>query len=213
MKKWMNYEEHLMTGEWHVHTNFTDGKNTVHEYCKKANELGLPLIAFTEHVRKRLTYNFDDFTNEIENARKEYDNMIILTGCEAKVLDEGHLDVSENVLEKCNIVLMAFHSFPNNKNKYITALQNALCNPRVDIWAHPNLLPIGIHPTQNGFTLSDEELSTILQTARKNKVLLEINRKYRLPPERLMRIAKEQGVKFVRGSDVHSVSDMRQKAT
>lgn len=209
MKTWMNYEEYLMSGEWHIHTDFTDGKNSVQEYCKKAAKLGLPLLAFTEHVRRQLTYNFHDFTKEIEIAKEEYDDLIILAGCEAKVLDDGHLDVSEAVIEECDIVLMAFHSFPNSKQKYIGALEKALCNPRVDIWAHPGPSPVSIHAIRNDFAMSDEEISSILSLAKKKNVLIEINRKYRLPPKRLKRIAEDQGVKFVRGSDVHRVSDLR----
>lgn len=209
MKKWMKYEDYLMSGEWHIHTNYTDGKNSIQEYCKKAAKLGLPLIAFTEHVRKDLTYNFDDFAKEVESARKEYSDLIILTGCEAKVLEGGRLDVSQNVTKKCDVVLMAFHSFPNSKRKYLTGLKKALCNPRVDIWAHPSLSPISTYPNQNDLALSDEEFITALDLAKKNNVLIEINKKYKVPPQRLVKTAEKQGVKFVRGSDVHRIRDLR----
>jgi DNA polymerase (family 10)/putative hydrolase len=209
MKRWMKYEDYLMRGEWHIHTNYTDGKNSVREYCKKAAKLGLHLIAFTEHVRRDLTYNFDDFAKEIENARKEYRDLIILTGCEAKVLEEGRLDVSEKVIEECDVVLMAFHSFPNSKRKYVTALREALCDPRVDVWAHPGLSPINAHANQNHLKLSDEEFIKALDIAKRNDVLIEINRKYKLPPRRLMNTAEKHGVKFVRGSDVHRVRDLK----
>jgi DNA polymerase (family 10)/putative hydrolase len=85
MKTWKKYVDYLLEGEWHIHTNYTDGKNTVFEYCEKAVEIGIPLLAFTEHVRKELTYDFNQFLNEIEEAREEFD-LIILSGCEAKVL-------------------------------------------------------------------------------------------------------------------------------
>jgi DNA polymerase (family 10)/putative hydrolase len=209
MKKWKNYEEYLMSGEWHIHTNYTDGKNSVRQYCKRAAKLGLPLVAFTEHVRRDLTYDFDNFIKEVESAREEYSDLIILTGCEAKVLEGGRLDVSQNVTEKCDIVLMAFHSFLNSKRKYTTALKKALCNPRVDIWAHPSLSPNSTRRSQSNLTLSDEEFIAAMDLAKKNDVLLEINRKYKVPPQRLVKTAEKRGVKFVRGSDVHNLRELR----
>jgi len=207
MKTWMKYERYLMEGEWHVHTSHTDGENCVDDYCRKALALGIPLIAFTEHVRRTLTYNFQDLLEEVEIARKKYGKLIILTGCEAKVLENGDLDVSIDVAEKCDVVLMAFHSFPNNKAKYINALRRALTDPGVDIWAHP-----GLQPLQNNFQLTDKEITNVLESASHNDVLIEINRKYRMPPARWVKIGRERGAIFVRGSDIHSVKEMRRKA-
>ena len=108
MKRWHKYEYYLLKGDWHVHTNYTDGKNTVFEYCKQAEENGLELIAFTEHVRKKLDYDFDDFVAEVYSAKDKFD-LEILAGCEAKVLDsEGTLDVSDDILKECEIVLGVF---------------------------------------------------------------------------------------------------------
>lgn len=66
MKTWQRYPEFLIKGEWHVHTCYTDGQNTIDECCQKAVEIGIPLIAFTEHVRKNLNYDFHNFLNDIE---------------------------------------------------------------------------------------------------------------------------------------------------
>ena len=60
MKRWEKYKEFLSLGDWHVHTSYTDGKNTVYELCRRARENRLRLIAFTEHVRRTLTYRFED---------------------------------------------------------------------------------------------------------------------------------------------------------
>jgi putative hydrolase len=204
MKTWMKYEKYLMSGEWHIHTDYTDGKNSVEDYCKKAVELSLPLIAFTEHVRRILTYDFDDLAREIESARESYPELIILTGCEAKVLEDGGLDVSEDVIRECDIVLMAFHSFPKDKKKYVSALKRTLTYPEVDVWAHP-----GLFPTKSNFTLTDEEITEVFDVAKRSEVLIEINEKYDLPPRKWYEIGLKKGLKFVKGSDVHSVDDMR----
>ena len=34
------YSQYLLSGEWHIHTNYSDGENSVDDYCKRAVELG-----------------------------------------------------------------------------------------------------------------------------------------------------------------------------
>ena len=113
MRRWEKYKEYLIWGDWHTHTIYTDGQNTVFEMCEQAVKNNLKLIAFTEHVRRSLDYDFDRFLGDIESARRAYPNLIILAGCEAKVLDtEGNLDVSPEIIKKCDIVVASFHGFP-----------------------------------------------------------------------------------------------------
>lgn len=69
MKKWERYSRYLETGEWHCHTRYTDGRNTVAEMCRQASRNGLELIAFTEHVRKSLSYDFGRLVNDVKRAR------------------------------------------------------------------------------------------------------------------------------------------------
>jgi putative hydrolase len=203
MKGWSRYQSYLASGEWHIHTNYTDGKNSVDEYCRKAAELGMPLIAFTEHVRKKLTFNFDDLQRDIEKAREDYPKLIILSGCESKVLVDGSLDVSDDIIEQCDIVLMAIHSFPRDKDLYLKALTRALSNPDVDIWAHPGLFLI-----KTGFKLTDKEIREVLISLKDADVLLEINRRYGLPPVDWINLGRCLGIKFVIGSDVHDLSSL-----
>lgn len=146
-KNWMGYEKYLQSGEWHVHTDYVDGENSVDEYCKRAVELRIPLIVFTEHVRRVLTYNYQDLVEEIMRARENYPELIILTGCEAKVLENGSLD--------------------------------------------------------------DEEVEVIFEIASQKNVLIELNEKYSLPSMGWVEIGKKKGVKFVRGSDVHRVEELK----
>ena len=47
MKTWKKYIDYLLVGEWHIHTSYTDGKNSVFEYCEKAIEVDIPLLALT----------------------------------------------------------------------------------------------------------------------------------------------------------------------
>jgi len=200
-KNWMGYADYLMRGEWHIHTSYTDGENSVDEYCRKAVLIGVPLLVFSEHVRIKMDYDFYKLLNEIEIARGEYPELVILPGCEAKVLSNGSLDVSEDVLDACEIVLMAFHSFPADVDMYLAALEIALANPRVDIWAHPGLFLV-----RNNIVLDVDRIAHILELAVDNDVLIEINKRYNLPLKEWL-YALVEGVMFVRGGDVHRVED------
>ncbi|HEC77316.1 MAG TPA: PHP domain-containing protein [Thermoplasmatales archaeon] len=206
MKIWKKYTNYLLKGEWHIHTNYTDGKNSVSEYCKKAIELKIPLVAFTEHVRKNTNhvyYDFNQFLDDIEKAREEF-NLIILSGCEAKVLPNGGFDVEEWILKEVDYSIFAFHSFPEDIDMYIESLNSVLRNRYVNAWAHP-----GAFLTKHGLELSEKELIKIFKSMWKQEVLLEINGKYSVPSENWISVARRYNVRLVRGSDIHCINELK----
>ncbi|VVB72566.1 phosphatase YcdX [uncultured archaeon] len=197
MKIWQEHAGLLHRGEWHVHTSYTDGRPGVLEYCRRAEELKIPLIAFTEHVRRKLTYDFGGFLSDIDAAREESD-LIILSGCEAKVLPCGDLDVEPEILGEVDYPIFAFHSFPADQELFIESLKAVLKSRRVNAWAHP-----GLFLARNHLNLEEEDLSELLRIMKEHDVLLEINAKYQLPPQKWLALARSMGVQTVRGSDVH----------
>jgi DNA polymerase (family 10)/putative hydrolase len=205
MRHWKIKDKYIKCGDFHVHTNYTDGKNTVLEYCQKAQENNLKLIAFTEHVRKNLTYNYEAFIADIFHAKDEFDDIKILSGCEAKVLDvDGELDAPEEVLDQCDIVIGVFHSFKyKDKKNYLTALEAMLRNPAVNIWGHPTLFA-----KKNNIKLEEDVFREIINICIKNKVLIERNLKYTVSDANFIKLAVNRGAKFVVGSDAHSISDL-----
>lgn len=203
MKTWRKYEEYLLTGEWHVHTNYTDGQKSVFEICERARELGIPLLAFTEHVRGELTYDFNEFLSDIDRAREEFPELIILSGIEAKVLPDGSLDVEDEIIKQVDYPIFAFHSFPRNKELYMECLKKAIKNRYVNAWAHP-----GLFLKRNGLNLKTNKLTEIFNMMKKYNVLLEINRRYSLPEKEWINMASKIGLKTVRGSDIHTIREL-----
>lgn len=206
MKIWQKYQDYLSSGEWHIHTSFTDGENSVLEYAERAVQLGIPLLAFTEHVRLELQYNFDDFSGEIEIARRKFPQLVILSGCEAKVLPDGTLDCSREILDKVDYRLFAFHSFPNNIETYMFALRKVVNELPVDAWAHPGLF----FKKHRSLVLGNDELQHIFEELNKNDILLEKNSKYGLPTsdwlEIYFRVAGNKPL--VSGGDIHSIYEL-----
>ncbi|MFY9410019.1 MAG: PHP domain-containing protein [Methanosarcina flavescens] len=203
MKTWTKYRNYLLKGEWHVHSNYTDGMCSIKDYCQRAVEVGLPLIAFTEHVRKNLDYDFSSFLNDIEIAKEEFD-IVILSGCEAKVLPSGDLDVSEDVLKQVDYPIFAYHSFPIDIDLVLTSLKKVLKNKYVNAWAHP-----GAFLKKNNLQLPEEDLIEIFHLVKRMDVLLEVNNKYKVPSSTWMSLAEKVGVEFVRGSDVHNITSIK----
>lgn len=202
MKTWEKYREYLLKGEWHVHTEYTDGNNSVYECCQKAEDVGIPLIAFTEHVRKHMSYDFSNLLNDIDEARDAFE-LIILSGCEAKVLPNGELDVPDDILKEVDYPIFAYHSFPTNINIYLNSLNHVLSCKYVNAWAHP-----GMFLCKTGLKISDNQLMDILDLLRSNRILLEINRKYGTPQTKWVDLAKMCGICLVRGSDVHDLESI-----
>jgi len=203
MKMWKKYEYLLLNGEWHAHTSYTDGKNTVFEMCSTAKELNLPLIAFTEHVRRKLNYDFSKFLGDIENAREMFPDMIILSGVEAKVLPDCTLDVEDKILKEVDYPIFAFHSFPKDYELYIECLKKIISKKEVNTWAHP-----GLFLKKYRIDIELKELKRIFIMMKEHDVLLELNGKYSLPQTGWIDLAKSLGVRMVRGNDVHSIQDL-----
>lgn len=103
--------------DFHLHSTWTDGKNTVVEIVNKAKEIGLHSIAITDHIRKGSTY-FDDYKKEIDfiNSQEELN---IYVGFEAKVEDFlGTIDVREEVAKEADIAILSVHRYPLGSKLY-----------------------------------------------------------------------------------------------
>ncbi len=206
MKIWRAFRQYLSTGQWHVHTNFTDGENSVLEYAESAVSLNVPLLAFPEHVRTELDYSFEQLLYEIERARAAFPQLIILSGCEAKVLPDGTLDCRPEILEKVDYRLFAFHAFPSEVETYLYALNKVLNEAPVDAWAHPGLF----FEKHKDLHLDDDELRRIFQVLEQKEILLEDNFKYKLPNKKwiMKYIETTKNNLFISGGDIHSVAEL-----
>ena len=208
MKVWKKYKEYLFWGEWHIHTSLTDGSDDIAAYAKKAKELGIPLLAFTEHVRRDLSYDFSFFLSEIERVREQYPDLVILSGCETKVLKDGTVDCMPDILKKVDLRCFAFHSFPGVRHNYLTALQRVIDACDVDVWVHP-----GLFFRKHGMlSLTDKELDIIFSKMRLKNIILEFNFKYKLPTIEWIKryFAFKPRPVMIWGGDIHSCEDLEQ---
>lgn len=103
--------------DFHLHSTWTDGKNTIQEIINVAKKNGLNAIAITDHIRKKSTY-FNDYKKEIDflNSKEELN---IYTGFEAKVADfSGNIDVNNEVVQQADIAVVSVHRYPLGNKLY-----------------------------------------------------------------------------------------------
>lgn len=196
-------------GDLHSHTVLTDGKNTLEEMAKTAQKLGYKYIANTEHSKRVTVAGGLDAEQVIENIKRidklneKFDNFTILKGIEVDILEDGTLDLPDDVLKELDVVLGAIHyRFNLSREKQTERILKAMDNPYFNILAHPTGRLI------NEREPYDIDLEKIMQKAKENNCILEINAQ----PSRLdlndihSRAAKEMGVKLVISTDAHSTS-------
>jgi DNA polymerase (family 10) len=198
-------------GDVHMHTVTTDGRNTIEEMAAAARERGYEYIAITDHSKNLAFANgLDDRRAEehiqrIREAAKNTEGIRIFAGIEVDILEDGDLDLSDEVLAQMDVVIASVHSFFQQESAKMTdRLLRALANPNLCILGHPTgrqLLRRDAYPF---------DVEAILDAAAKHGAAMELN-SY---PDRLdlcdrhLRMAKERGVKIVINTDAHHTSHM-----
>ena len=194
-------------GDLQMHTSATDGKNTIAEMAQKAKEMGYAYIAITDHSKAvRVAGGLDEkrlakHLQEVEKAGGKIPGIRILKGVEVDILADGSLDLKDDILKECDVVLASVHSrFNMEEGEMTRRIIKAIGNPHVSILAHPT-----------GRLILEREaykvnLKEVFQAAIDHGVVLEIN----AYPDRLdlrdvdARMAKEMGARLVISTDAHS---------
>lgn len=201
-------------GDLQIHSNWTDGSNTIEEMARAAIKLGYQYIAITDHTKDlAMTGGSDEKRlmkqiKEIDKINKKFfqnGKFRILKGAEVNIRKDGSLDIKNEVLEKLDIVGAAIHSHFNlGKNEQTERLLKAMENPHLDIIFHPSGRLLGQRPG------IDLDWDKVFEAAKKTGTVLEIN----AYPNRLdlnddnIRRAKNMGIKLSIGTDAHSVNEL-----
>jgi len=190
--------------DYHIHCNYNDHSAsdlTVKNIIARAEQIGLKVIALTEHVRRTSDW-VPSYLREIraETAAAASSNKLkVIPGFEAKILKDGSIDCCEEY-SKDHFIVASFHSIFGDKRIWIEGLKSAIQNPDVDVIGH--LAP---EPT---FDLNEAELSELASLISSNHKIIELNAKYQRPPPKWLLKFKEQNVRFHLGSDAHSLQEI-----
>jgi len=199
-------------GDLHMHTNWSDGSNTVEQMIESARKLGYRYIALTDHSKSDIIAKGMDekrllkYVEAIRKTSKKYNDIKVLVGSEVYIHSDGSLDYSDNILKKLDIVIVSIHrNFKMPKEQMTKRILKALSNKYVDIYAHPTARSI------NAREPIDFDKKQVFKFCAKNGIILEVDAN----PSRLdlnhtdVKEATENGCKLVIDTDAHDQNQMR----
>ncbi|WP_089285441.1 DNA polymerase/3'-5' exonuclease PolX [Anaerovirgula multivorans] len=196
-------------GVLHVHSNYSDGVNSIEELVIAAIEKGFQYIGISDHSKSAFYANglkektIKKQHEEIEKLREKYPEIKIFKGIESDILPDGSLDYEDEVLATFDYVIGSVHShFKMDRDQMTKRLMTAVENKYLTILGHPTgrlLL------SRKEYDLNLEE---VIESCGKNAVAIEINSNpHRLDLDwRMCKYAKEKGVKLVIEPDAHRIS-------
>lgn len=199
-----------LQGDLHVHSNATDGHDTIEKMALAAKQAGLKYIAITDHSQrltiahgmdtKRLQKQID----EIDKLNDKIKGITILKGIEVDILEDGQLDLPDSILAKLDLVVAAVHSkFRLSRSKQTSRVLRAMESKYFTILAHPSGRLL------NEREAYDVDMQRIISSARDRGCYLELNSQ----PQRLdlidtyCQLAKASGVLIAINSDAHAAGD------
>ncbi|MEM3839007.1 MAG: DNA polymerase/3'-5' exonuclease PolX [Candidatus Micrarchaeaceae archaeon] len=197
-------------GDFHVHTNRSDGANTIEEMALAARKLGRKYIGISDHSKnERVANGMDDrkfaaHLDEIEKLDGKIEGIRILKGAEVDILKDGSLDLGNRIMDRMDYRLASIHTNLNlSRDEMTKRVIKAFETGYVSIWAHPTDRIINKRQPIN------VDLDRVFEAAKDNGVIVEIDSlpdRLDLNDENIMK-ARKFGLKFAIDTDSHSVSN------
>ena len=197
-----------LKGDLHMHSDWSDGKASIEEMARACMARGYEYMAMSDHspalamVQGLTPERAPEQWTEIDLVQKGLDGITIFKSLEVDILRDGSLDMTDEVLEALDLVIVSVHSLMDMDRGTMTdRVIRAMQHPSVDIVGHPTGRLLG---RREPFEL---DVEAVLQAASELDVAVEINAN----PNRLdlnevhARRARELGVKVVINTDAHSV--------
>ena len=195
-------------GDLHMHTSYSDGRDSVRAMVAACHALGYEYMAITDHSwgasasRTLAMSAVQEQRDEIAALRDEFAPMTILHGVEVDILPDGGLDFPDAVLETFDIVLASLHEHARQSSHQLTERTlAAIRHPLVNVICHPANQLVGRHP---GYAL---DFDAIYRAAAETGTALEIDG----APSHMdldaakARAAAAAGVTLIVDSDCHRV--------
>ena len=196
-----------LRGDLHSHSTWTDGRASIEQMATSALAAGLEYFALTDHSQRlAMVHGLDPVRlraqwDEIEAVSTRVGGITILRGIEVDILEDGALDLPNDVLNELDWVVASVHSKLDMESRAMTRrIVRAIRNPNVDVIGHPSGRMIGQRES------SSFDMDEVMRIAREEGCALEVNSQ----PDRLdltdtaCMAAKRAGVKVAISSDSHS---------
>lgn len=195
-----------LKGDLHIHTNATDGHADIKTMAQAARDIGLNYLAITDHSQhltvvhglnsKRLHQQLE----EIDRINQKLKGITLLKGIEVDILENGKLDLPDDVLAKLDLVIGAIHTnFNLPLKKQTDRILRAMDHRYFTMLAHPSGRLLQKRKAY------EVDMQRILERAKQRGCYMELNAQ----PQRLdlidtfCQMAKELDVLVSINSDSH----------
>ena len=198
-------------GDLQVHSEASDGHNTLSELAAKAKSLGYSYLGITDHSPSQRQANglslarMQKHINAIRKLNDKLKGIKLLAGAEVDILKDGRLDYPPELLKKLDLVLGSIHGYFNlPATEQTRRVVRAIESDRVHVFSHPSTRLIGEREP------IELDWEPITRACLKHNVAVEIN----ASPHRLdvngerARALQEAGVKLVISTDAHSLAGL-----
>lgn len=198
-------------GTFHVHTDFSDGIDSIEKIVQMAKHMKFTYIGISDHSKSAYYaggLKVEDLYRQWEiidslNARET--DFHIFKGIESDILPDGSLDYGADILEQFDFVIGSIHSsFQLKKDEQEARIIKAMNNPYMTILGHPTgrlLL------SRDGY---DIDMRRIIDAGAQTGTIIELNASpYRFDIDwRYMKYAKEKGVMISINPDAHAAAGL-----
>jgi DNA polymerase (family 10) len=198
-------------GDLHVHSNYSDGHNTIAEMAAAAQKLGYEYLGISDHSAKLKIAgglspeDLKKKKKEIDALNKKLKGFRVLFGTELEIDMDGGLDYNDKILSEFDFIVASIHSgFEQPKEKLTQRIINACKNKYVNAIGHPTGRHIG---RRDSYSI---DLKEVCKAAVDTNTFLEIN----AFPIRLdldtanAYYARSQGVQFTINTDSHATEHL-----
>ena len=194
-------------GDVHVHTEWSDGTESIDSMVAGAAEFGHEYVAITDHATGPgmvggVGLSDDELREQIPEIRAADDgtDIAVFAGVEANIAADGSVSVADDVLAELDVVVASPHAALDGDGT--DRLVAAAKHPHVDVIGHPTGRMLNERP---GLTVDIERLAGV---AADHGTALEIN----ADPRRLdldgraVQTAIDAGATVVVDTDAHRTS-------
>ena len=198
-------------GNVHSHSTWSDGRDSLEQMSRAAQERGLKYLTVTEHSQSASYAGGlkpDDLKrqwDEIDRINSAMSGFRLLRGSEVDILESGELDFPEPLLAQLEVVIGSIHArFQMDEEQMTQRVLRAFENPYLHILGHPTGRLIN---SRDPYGL---RMEAVLDRAAEKGIAVEVNGN----PHRLdlkaehVRMALKRGIKLVVSTDAHSVREL-----
>ena len=196
-------------GDFHMHTDWSDGRRTLEEMIAAAAAREYEYHAISDHSQSRgaIGCSADRLREQRAHIRELGDRYGVrtLASSEVDILPDGSLDFPDDVLAEMDLVIGSVHSSLRQSREEMTRRLIRACeNPYLTIVGHPTGRKL------DGFEGSEFDYDAVFAAAARTGTALEIDghqNRFDLPAN-LARRAKTFGVTLTVDSDAHDVTQL-----